>query len=265
MLTGGGTVFAQKGKGGGPKAPQAQAAPKAPGGTKVHTGGGPKAQASGPKTHTAGPKAHVSGPRATTAKGTTKRTTTTTTASTTGSGKSKGTSTTTTTTTTATGTTTGGTATGGSTTVVLSPAQQKLQRNTNLASKLQGRLPAGTDVVQAAAGFRNLGQFVAAVNVSNNLDIPFTQLKTSMVTDGLSLGQSIQKLRPGSDYTTQVQRAETDATTFVQQYDSTATSATPTTSTSTTTTTTTTSKTSTKTKSKDKPKSKSPKSSGSGR
>jgi hypothetical protein len=92
--------------------------------------------------------------------------------------------------------TTGGT---GSTTVTLTPVQQKLQRNTQLASKLRGRLPQGTDLMLAAAGFRNLGQFVAAVNVSNNLGIPFTQLKTQMVDNKLSLGQAIQKLRPGSD------------------------------------------------------------------
>jgi hypothetical protein len=54
--------------------------------------------------------------------------------------------------------------------VPLTKVQQKLQRNTNLAAKLQGRLPAGADLMTAASGFKNLGQFVAAVNVSNNLD-----------------------------------------------------------------------------------------------
>src|SRR6476660_6448175 len=65
-------------------------------------------------------------------------------------------------------------------TVTLTPVQQKLQKNTNLAAKLTSRLPAGTDLMLASAGFRNLGQFVAAVNVSNNLKIPFTELKTKM-------------------------------------------------------------------------------------
>jgi hypothetical protein len=105
------------------------------------------------------------------------------------------------------------------TTGTLSPVQQKLQKNTNLANKLDGRLPAGMDPVAAAAGFRNLGQFVAAVNVSNNLGIPFTQLKTSMVTDGKSLGQAIQTHRPSADFNTEARRAESDATTFVNQYD----------------------------------------------
>jgi len=53
-----------------------------------------------------------------------------------------------------------------------------------------------SDLMKAADGFRNLGQFVAAVNVSNNLDIPFTRLKTQMVEENLSLGQAIQKLKP---------------------------------------------------------------------
>lgn len=67
----------------------------------------------------------------------------------------------------------------------------------------------------AAEGFRNLGQFVAAVNVSNNLGIDFVQLKTSMVDDGLSLGQSIQKLRPAADATREASLAESQATTLL--------------------------------------------------
>jgi hypothetical protein len=100
----------------------------------------------------------------------------------------------------------------------LSPVQQKLAKNTNLASKLQSRLPAGTNLMEAADGFRNLGQFVAAVNVSNNLQIPFENLKTDMVTKKMSLGQSIQDLRPmtGSP-TVEAQHAEYDANTLITQ------------------------------------------------
>lgn len=97
------------------------------------------------------------------------------------------------------------------TNVALTPVQQKLQKNTNLASKLTSRLPPGTDLMTASSGFRNLGQFVAAVNVSNNLGIPFDQLKTKMVTDGRSLGQSIQSLKPVASATVEAQHAEYDA------------------------------------------------------
>ena len=115
-------------------------------------------------------------------------------------------STTTTTTTTPTGTA-----------IPLTPVQQKLQKNTNLAGKLQPRLPAGTDLNTAAAGFRNLGQFVAAVNVSNNLGLDFTTLKTAMVTDGKSLGQAIQSQKGTTvNATEQAHRAERDADTMIR-------------------------------------------------
>lgn len=97
-------------------------------------------------------------------------------------------------------------------TVALTPVQQKLTKNTNLAAKLASRLPAGTDLMLAAADFRTLGQFVSAVNVSYNLPgISFTELKTKIVTDGMSLGQAIQALRPLSSATIEAQRAEYDA------------------------------------------------------
>jgi hypothetical protein len=134
-----------------------------------------------------------------------------------------GTSTTTKSGTTATGTSPT-TTTGTGTTVTLTPVQQKLQKNTNLADKLRTRLPANTDLMDAAKGFRNLGQFVAAVNVSNNLGLDFTQLKTRMVDDGMSLGQAIQTEKKTVDVETEVHRAETQADTMIN---STTTTATP--------------------------------------
>ena len=115
------------------------------------------------------------------------------------------------------------------TTTTLTPVQQKLQQNTNLASKLETRLPKGTDLMTAAEGFRNLGQFVAAVNVSNNLGIDFVNLKTSMVDDGLSLGQSIQTWKPTANSTREASLAESQATVLIN------TSSTTTTATTTTT------------------------------
>jgi len=109
-------------------------------------------------------------------------------------------------------------------TTTLTPVQLKLQRNTNLASKLQSRLPTGTNLQLAAGGFRNLGQFVAAVNVSNNLGIPFAELKTRMVGQGMSLGQAIQDARPKTtNTTTVVTRAERDADDLIRETDTEAT------------------------------------------
>jgi len=111
-------------------------------------------------------------------------------------------------------TTTAKTTTGTAGTTSLSPVQQKLTTHTQLANKLQARLGSGTNVVTAAGGFRTLGQFVAAVNVSHNLGIPFSQLKTDIVTKHMSLGQSIQALRPATTKTTashEAERAEDEA------------------------------------------------------
>ena len=145
---------------------------------------------------------------------------------------SKKTSTSTTTTRTSTTTSTATKSTTGSSTT-LTPVQIKLQHNTHLASKLQARLPSGTSLNAAAAGFRNLGQFVAAVNVSNNLGIPFAQLKTRMVDEHMSLGQAIQDSRPTTtDSTTIASHAETEADIEIRSTTTTTTTTTSTTTTS---------------------------------
>lgn len=73
-----------------------------------------------------------------------------------------------------------------------------LTQNTKLSSSLQGLLPTGTNIQEAAKGFDNLGQFVAAVHVSHNLGIPFDQVKGEMM-NGNSLGEAIHKLKPNVD------------------------------------------------------------------
>jgi hypothetical protein len=95
-----------------------------------------------------------------------------------------------------------------------------LTRNTKLDStlttKLQSKnlLPAGTDLKTACSDFRNLGQCVAAIHVSHNLNIPFACMKADMTglapatgsqcptgtgASKLSLGKSIQTLAPKAD------------------------------------------------------------------
>lgn len=72
-------------------------------------------------------------------------------------------------------------------------------KNPKLEARLQGMLPPGTAVQDAKLGFKNWGQFVAAVHVSNNLGLPFDQLKSLMTgtatTSPMSLGQAIQTLK----------------------------------------------------------------------
>ncbi len=109
---------------------------------------------------------------------------------------------------------------------------QLLSQNTQLSSKLSTLLPAGTDLQTAASGFRNLGQFVAAVHVSHNLDIPFAQLKcTELATTAACpnmtvpsksshLGQAIQTLKPtmsSTDSKSAAKQAEKEASADTQQ------------------------------------------------
>ncbi len=87
-----------------------------------------------------------------------------------------------------------------------------LTQNTKLASKLQGLLPAGTDLQTAASGFKNLGQFVAAVHVSHNLNIPFDQLKAKVTGTGAeSLGKAIKQLDPTANSKTETSKATKQA------------------------------------------------------
>ena len=93
-----------------------------------------------------------------------------------------------------------------------SSVSTRLTDNTKLSSKLQSLLPPGTDLQAAAQGFKNLGQFVAAVHVSHNLGIPFDQLKAKMTGPGAeSLGKAIQELKPAADAKAEVKKAAHEA------------------------------------------------------
>ena len=213
ILFASGVSLIAQGRGGGQKpktqtsAPKASTgAPKAPQGAKVSAQSSPKATKVPVKTAKSSPPAATKSAKAASPA-----------SSTSGAEKSKPAkmasakkSETSTTSAAAGASTTAGTGTTTSQPVTLTAVQQKLQKNTNLASKLQSRLP-GADLMKAADGFRNLGQFVAAVNVSNNLGLDFTQLKMKMVDDGLSLGQSIQALKPAASGAVEAQRAEYEA------------------------------------------------------
>jgi hypothetical protein len=88
----------------------------------------------------------------------------------------------------------------------------KLARNPQLSAKLSALLPPGTDLATASAGFKNLGQFVAAVHVSKNLGIPFDQLKAKMTgPPPLSLGKAITALDPSANAKASVKQAEQQA------------------------------------------------------
>lgn len=74
--------------------------------------------------------------------------------------------------------------------------QTRLANNPNLSARLQALLPPNVPLGIAAAGFKNQGQFIAALHVANNLNIPFDQLKMDMLENQDSLGAAIRALRP---------------------------------------------------------------------
>jgi len=78
---------------------------------------------------------------------------------------------------------------------------------------------------KASWGFKNQGQFIAALHVSQNLGVPFSELKSHMVTvtpatkgapatarQTGSLGQAIQAVKSTANAPTETDRAETQAT-----------------------------------------------------
>ena len=86
---------------------------------------------------------------------------------------------------------------------------EKVMSKPNQLARLKSVLPAGTDLNDATAGFKNFGQLNAAVNASRNLGIDFADLKAAMTGTTLageptnqrtlSLGQAIQQYKPGVD------------------------------------------------------------------
>jgi hypothetical protein len=75
-----------------------------------------------------------------------------------------------------------------------------ITNNAALSSRVQTLLPSGESVSNAAAGFEDQGQFIAAAHAAHNLNIPFDQLKAQMTgKDQNSLGKAIRKLRPDLD------------------------------------------------------------------
>jgi hypothetical protein len=73
----------------------------------------------------------------------------------------------------------------------------RLTNDTALSTRIQPLLPAGSTVAAASAGFRNQGEFIAALHVSRNLNIPFDQLKAKLTGNNAeSMGQAIHDLRP---------------------------------------------------------------------
>jgi hypothetical protein len=91
-------------------------------------------------------------------------------------------------------------------------ASDLLTQNTKLSGNLQKLLPQGTTAQDACSGFKNLGQCVAAIHVSHNLDIPFADLKARTTGSGsVSLGKAIEQLKPGTNAKGETKKAQKQA------------------------------------------------------
>ena len=73
----------------------------------------------------------------------------------------------------------------------------RMHNDPALAKRIQDLLPKGMPIATAEDGFKNEGQFIAALHVSQNLNIPFDQLKAKMTgSNSESLGKSIHDIKP---------------------------------------------------------------------
>jgi hypothetical protein len=112
----------------------------------------------------------------------------------------------------------------------MNPIAMKIQGNSGLYSKVSAMLPIDTKTGKpmtldaASMGFKNQGQFIATLHVSQNLGISFLDLKSAMVTkQGTasattmtqtgSLGHAIQTVKHTSSTTATVEatKAEQEA------------------------------------------------------
>ena len=74
------------------------------------------------------------------------------------------------------------------------PISIKISGKPELMAKVSPLLPAGMTLEQASTGFRNQGQFIAALNAAKNHNLDFVALQEAMTVDGMSLGQAAKKV-----------------------------------------------------------------------
>jgi hypothetical protein len=75
------------------------------------------------------------------------------------------------------------------------PVSIKIGKNPAQLAKIQPQLDAlGLTLEEASAGFRNQGQFIAALNAAKNRNLDFVALQEAMTVEGLSLGQAAKKI-----------------------------------------------------------------------
>jgi len=78
------------------------------------------------------------------------------------------------------------------------------------STRLAALVPSGMSAQEACAGFRTVEECAATLHVSQNLNIPFEDLK-SRVTAGTRLAAAIHQLKPDANVKAEVRKAEEQA------------------------------------------------------
>ncbi len=89
------------------------------------------------------------------------------------------------------------------------PPSAILQQHPELVPRLERLLPPGTNLDQAAAGFKDEREFLAAVHAASNLNLSLESLKTALHgPPAKPLAKAIQQLNPAVSAPGEVKRAE---------------------------------------------------------
>jgi hypothetical protein len=92
------------------------------------------------------------------------------------------------------------------------PFADRIAANPALVAKLTPLLPPNTTLADAAKGFKNQGQFIAALHAAKDQGVSFTDLKAEMTgPEHDSLGQAIHDLKPAADGKAAAKTAEHEA------------------------------------------------------
>src|ERR1700730_17552390 len=78
------------------------------------------------------------------------------------------------------------------------------------STRLAAIVPSGMSAQEACAGFRRVDECAATLHASQNLSIPFPDLK-SRVTGGAKLGTAIHQLKPDANVKAELRKAEEQA------------------------------------------------------
>lgn len=92
-------------------------------------------------------------------------------------------------------------------------AQQSMPQQEGPSSPsthLAALVPAGMSAEEACTGFKSVKDCAASLHASQNLSIPFADLK-SKVTGGQALGAAIHELKPDANARAEVKKAEGQA------------------------------------------------------